>query len=205
MEPKSNPLFVIAIAALAVFSVFITWRAKVLEQSLFSGGRVASVGRPAPDFTLSTLDGRPVKLADYRGKRKLLVSFWASWCGPCRQELPLLREFYEKHHRPDSNFEVVAVSIDDEMAPARAYAQEAKLSFPVLFDEGQKVSTAYLVEGIPTMVLIDEYGNVVWGKAGFEPDFSKELEVQLGFAKPANPNGGRGSNSPASPATGQLK
>ena len=194
--PKANPLAAAGIAALAAFTIFITWKAKTLEGSLWGGGMIATiVHHPAPDFSLTTLDGHPVKLADYRGQKKLVVSFWASWCTPCKLELPLLKQFYEQHHRPDSRFDVVAVSIDEEMRPAKAYAAEAKLPFPVLLDSDSKVADAYQVDSIPTMILIAENGQVVWGNVGFDRGFVAELEKELGFAKPARQEVGHDNSS----------
>lgn len=184
MDTKLHPAAVAGIAVLAVFSVFITWKAKTLEEKILSAaGSVPNIGKQAPDFSLSTIDGQTVRLADYRGKKKVVVSFWASWCGPCRLELPVLRKFYEQHHTVDSNFEVVAVSTDDEIAPARAYALKNELNFPILFDAGQKTSAAYQVQGIPTMLVISESGVIMWGQTGFESGFDKELEKLLGLAK----------------------
>src|SRR3974390_1545268 len=80
----------------------------------FAGNPAAAslVHKPAPDFQLATLSGELATLAQYRGK-KVVISFWASWCGPCREELPELQEFYEKYHGQGQPFEVLAISIDD--------------------------------------------------------------------------------------------
>jgi thiol-disulfide isomerase/thioredoxin len=93
----------LGIAALSVLTVFLTWRAYLLETDLQRRSQQPLLAdRQAPDFAASTLDGRRVSLADYRGQKKVVVAFWASWCGPCRLEMPALTKFYKENHRADS-------------------------------------------------------------------------------------------------------
>jgi peroxiredoxin len=173
---------VIALAALAVFTVFITWRAKTLERTIAGQNRqLALTGKPAPDFQLQSTDGRTVSLADFRGKKKVVVSFWASWCGPCRMEMPTLRDFYRKHHIGDADFEFLAVSIDDDRADAEKAATEEKLPFPVLLDTRHKTSDAYGVHAIPTLVVIDKNGMVTLGRVGASPGLDYMLQDRLGL------------------------
>src|SRR5262249_14164509 len=141
---------------LAVFTVFITWRAKKIEIGLTQhDSKSVLEGKAAPTFSLQSLDGRRVSLAEFRGKKKVVISYWASWCGPCRVELPELKRFYEKHHKDDSDFEMLAISIDDSREEAESYAMNAKLPFPVLLDLDKEVSDAYSVQGIPAMFVVD--------------------------------------------------
>ena len=71
------------------------------------------MNKQAPEFKLMTLTGDQISSSDYRGKKKLVVSFWASWCGPCRMELPELQAFYEKYHAKNDSFEILAISTDE--------------------------------------------------------------------------------------------
>ncbi len=182
MQSRPSPRAALAIAALAVFTVWISWRAKALERSLNSiKQETALLHKPAPDFTLKALDGRTVSLADFHGKQKLVVSFWASWCGPCRMEMPALREFYKQAHKAGADFELVAVSIDDDRSAAEGYATGAKIPFPVLWDAAKTASDAYGVDGIPQVFVIDKDGTVTFGQTGFEPALEFVLANALGI------------------------
>lgn len=187
---KLTPAALGAIALLAVCTVALTWRAKKLEASLRERGETSElVGKAAPDFALPSLDGQRVALADFHGKKKLVVSFWASWCGPCRTEMPMLEEFYRKHRQDADKFELVAISVDEERADAEEFAMKMKIPFPVLLDPRSRTAGEYGVEGIPYLFVIDENGRVLYGQAGFNPGLEIILAHQLGI-KPVTPNGG---------------
>jgi len=173
---------ILGIASLALFTLFITWKAKSLEKRIHERTEASAlVNKPAADFALPSLDDRKISLADYRGKKRVVLSFWASWCGPCRMELPVLAEFYRKYHRADSSFEVLAVSLDEDRSDAEAYAQKAKLPFPILLDPQSKVADSYSVEGIPTMYVIDTNGTILWGNSGMDPAMEVQLAMRLGI------------------------
>jgi peroxiredoxin len=176
MHSKPSPAELLGIIALAIFTVFITWKAKSLEKKLHEQNEASAlVNKHAGDFSLRGLDGQTVTLADYRGKKRVVLSFWASWCGPCRLELPVLADFYRKYHKEDSNFEVLAISIDDDRADAESYASRAKLPFPVLWDPDSRAAGVFFVDAIPSMFVIDPNGTVVYGNTGLD----EALEVQL--------------------------
>src|SRR5262245_18832789 len=99
MVRRLSPLQLIGLVALVLFTVFITWRAKKIERSLTEHDSASvMINKPAPDFSLDSMEGRRVSLSEFRGKKQVVVSYWASWCGPCKVELPQLKQFYEKHH-----------------------------------------------------------------------------------------------------------
>src|SRR6516225_7338573 len=130
MLRKLSTFQVLLLAVFVLFTVFITWRAKKIERALAMHDSTASLrGKNAPAFTLDSLEGRKISLAAYRGKKKVVISYWASWCGPCKVELPELKRFYEKYHKDDSEFEVLAISIDDDRESAESFANKAKLPF----------------------------------------------------------------------------
>src|SRR5260221_2782915 len=115
MLRKLSPLQIVGLVALLLFTVFITWRAKKIEKALASHDTISSLsGKPAPNFSLDSLDGHKVSLADYRGKKKVVIRSWASWCGPCRVELPEMKRFYEKYHKDNTDFNSVTISIDND-------------------------------------------------------------------------------------------
>ena len=182
MAHRLNSWQIAGIALLAAFTLFINWRLKTLERRLSRSETGASLtGKTAPDFSLTSLDGQTVALADYKGKKKLVLSYWASWCGPCRLEMPSLKEFYEKYHNNDSDFELLAISIDDNRGDAESYATKEKLPFPVLLDLQSKVADAYSVNAIPTVFVIDRDGTVIFANTGFDQMLEFQLAQKLGI------------------------
>jgi peroxiredoxin len=169
----------LAIACLASFTAWITWHAKALEKSLHEG--ISMVDKPAPDFQLPSLDGRTFALGDFHGKKNVVVNFWASWCGPCRIELPALASFYQRTHKPDSDYEILSISIDEYRDSAQGAAASMKAPFPVLFDAGQKVAGAYGVLSIPALFIIDKTGKVIYSSVGFDMSLESSLALHLGI------------------------
>jgi peroxiredoxin len=187
---RLSSLQIILISALAVFTVYITWCAKTLERSIAKRDEASAiVAKPAPAFSLASLDGKTVSLSDYAGK-KVVVSYWASWCGPCKVEMPELREFYNQHHKVNSNFEILAISIDENRSDAERYAAAEKLPFPVLLDPQSKTADAYAVEGIPTMFVIGKDGKVEYAHTGLQEGMQFRLMRELGIQFPGTENSG---------------
>ena len=173
------------IALLIAFTVIITWRTKSLEETIDRRRPTPEfLSKYAPDFSLPTLDGRTISLADYRGKKTVVVSYWASWCLPCRAELPELRDFYKTYHHEKSDFEVLAISLDEEKHDAEQYASAEKLPFPILLDPKSKAAEAYSVDGIPTLFVINKNGNVTYVQEGLEAGLQFQLISQLGIEFP---------------------
>ena len=173
---------VLATAGLALFTVWITWRAKAIEIGTARphGGRHLTLDKPAPGFRLTALDGRSVDLADFRG-RNVAITFWASWCGPCRMEMPVLRNFYAKARRQASDFELLAISVDTEREDAANAAKELNIPFPVLHDIGGKVSGQYGVEAIPTLFIVNKNGDLTYTSTGLDMSLEIMLAQQLGI------------------------
>ena len=175
------------IALLIGATIALTWKAKALEKRLLgdSSNSSALLNKPAPDLQMTSLSGEAVSLQSFRGKR-VVDSFWASWCGPCRLELPVLQAFYEKYRGGGgATFEILAVSTDDNRSDAEKYVHEAGLRFPVLWDPQGRAQNAFGVEAIPALFVIDENGKVLSSDVGFDSSMEIKLLQRLNL-KPAN-------------------
>jgi peroxiredoxin len=117
----------------------------------------ASASAAAGDFTLPTSDGGTVHLAELRGQ-VVMINFWASWCGPCRQEMPLLQQLYGKYE--PLGFTLLGVNVEPDSTQAQDWLKKVPVTFPILFDRDNKVSAQFGVEAMPSTVLIDREGNV---------------------------------------------
>ena len=113
--------------------------------------------RQTADFTLQDLQGKPWHLRDLKGK-VVLVNFWATWCPPCRKEMPDLQALYDKYK--DEGFVVLSIS-DEEMVKVSPFIAERKITYPVLLDPGRKVNDSFVVEGIPKSFVYDREGKMV--------------------------------------------
>lgn len=133
-------------------------------------------GKPAPDFELSTLEGGAIKLSDLKGK-VVVLDFWATWCGPCRSELPELQKLWEKVKEKDVI--VLGVNLDRRPEDAEGLVNELKLTFPVLLGSDSGVSVLYGLSGIPCIVLIDTEGIVQGRHVGYSPGIGERLEDEI--------------------------
>jgi thiol-disulfide isomerase/thioredoxin len=121
---------------------------------------------PAPAVTLSDLDGRARALADFRGQ-VVFLNFWATWCVPCRQEMPALEMLYRTYR--DRGFVVLGVNFREATREVRAFMDDARLTFPALLDTDAKVSEAFRVRGLPVSFLLDRQGRILWKAVGTRP------------------------------------
>lgn len=122
----------------------------------------AEVGYSAPDFELTDLDGKRVRLSDFRGK-PVVLNFWATWCPPCRQELPI---FQDLHQRRGDAFVLLAVSEGESQQDVLAFVHEYGYTFRVLLDPQLSVGRAYDARGIPKTFVIDPDGVIVYIRQG---------------------------------------
>lgn len=128
-------------------------------------------GGPAPQFTLGSKSGPSVSLAQYKGQ-VVMLNFWASWCGPCRQEMPLLESIYKKY-RP-MGFTLIGVNVEPDSNAANEWLKQTPVSFPILYDKESKVSKMYDVAGMPSTVIIDRAGKVRMLHRGYKPGDENE-------------------------------
>lgn len=133
-------------------------------------------GQVAPDFALKSSSGENLRLSEYRGD-VVMINFWATWCGPCRQEMPLLDELYTRYERV--GFSLLGVNIDDDSRRAMQMIEELGVSFPVLFDARKEVSELYEVEAMPVTVLVDREGNVRYVHHGYKPGYEDKYLDQV--------------------------
>ena len=152
-----------------------TLAALALSLALSASAHAVGLKDSAPDFTLKSLEGSNLRLEEYRGQ-VVLINFWASWCGPCRQEMPLLDRL---HHRyEDTGFAVLGVNVEGEAAPAQEIVDKTNVTFPILIDDSQKVSELYNLQAMPSTVVIDRDGVVRYIHLGYKPgDEAKYVEV----------------------------
>ena len=134
------------------------------------------VGAAAPDFASRSSSGRNVRLSELRGQ-VVLINFWASWCSPCRQELPLLSKIYTQYR--DAGFTLLAVNVDDDRRDAEAMLRRLKLSFPTLFDSGKSVAKLYGVDTMPATLVIDRDGRVRYVHRGYYDGYERKYEQQV--------------------------
>jgi peroxiredoxin len=131
------------------------------------------MNQPAPDFTLKSLSGKNLKLSEYRGN-VVLLNFWASWCGPCREEMPLLNYLHNRYEAV--GFVVLGVNVEEQSEMARSYIVDRPVDFPILLDNTNEVSKLYKVIAMPSTVLIDRNGNMRYLHQGFKAGDEKKYK-----------------------------
>ncbi len=132
-----------------------------------------TIGKTAPDFELETLEGKKAKLSDYRGK-KVILNFWASWCSPCREEMPEFQRIYSENK---DKLVVVGVNLQESRENAEAFIEKLSITFPILLDPNSLVKDMYNVFTQPVTYFIDENGKIVDKKFG--PLTSEEIDEKI--------------------------
>jgi thiol-disulfide isomerase/thioredoxin len=131
---------------------------------------------PAPQFQLSSMAGAPVSLSQYKGQ-VVMINFWASWCGPCRQEMPVLEKLYAKY-KP-MGMTMIGVNVEPDSSLAANWLKSTPVTFPILFDTKSEVSKLYSVPGMPSTVIVDRKGNLRWMHVGYKPGEENEYLDQI--------------------------
>lgn len=135
-----------------------------------------AAGQAAPDFTLKSASGQNLRLRELRGE-VVLINFWATWCGPCRQEMPLLNKIHEQYRK--AGFRLLGVNIDDDPAAARDMARKLGVAFAVLLDTDKRVSKLYDVDTMPATLLVDRNGTVRYVHRGYRPGLEVTYQNQI--------------------------
>lgn len=187
MEPRkrSTIIIILLIVICIVFAYFyLSYREEKIQREreveyerLYPSLGIQRVDPPeeAEDFTLKTLKGETVSLKDYRG-RLIFLNFWATWCGPCRAEMPSMQRLWEEFKEED--FVILAINIQEESKLVSSFMNERGLSFPVLLDEKGKVARTYGIRGIPTTFFLNPEGEII-GKAVGARDWDSEESFEL--------------------------
>jgi thiol-disulfide isomerase/thioredoxin len=137
-----------------------------------------SIGDVAPQFQGTTLKGEKFDLTDFQGK-VILIDFWASWCGPCRQEMPYLIELQQKYKKSD--FEIIAVNIDDKISNAIKFINEISgtINFPVINDSQQEIPPKFQIKGMPSTILVDKKGVIRYWHTGFKNSYKEDYVSEI--------------------------
>lgn len=150
--------------------------AAMLGALLAAPAAAVTVANAAPDFTLRRVDGPNLRLQEQRG-RVVMVNFWATWCGPCRQEMPHLNRLHAKYR--DAGFLLLGVNIDEDVNKAVGLSSRLGLQFPILLDTEKKVSRLYDLTTMPSTVLIDRDGRVRHVHLGYKDGVEQTYEKQI--------------------------
>jgi len=159
-------------------------QAKHLMKSIVGGlllvttmvAQSAETSGAAPDFTLKSNQHKNLRLNELKGQ-VVMINFWASWCGPCRQEMPLMQEIYDKYKK--LGFTIWAVNVDEDPALADEFLQDVNVAFPILYDTENKVSVLYDIEAMPTSIMIDRNGDMRFLHKGYQPGYEEKYAKEV--------------------------
>jgi thiol-disulfide isomerase/thioredoxin len=154
-----------------------SWLASLVAGCLIiSPAMAAVISGAAPDFTLKSAGGENLRLSEYRGE-VVLINFWASWCGPCREEMPLLDQLHSRYR--SLGFTVLGVNVEEDPHKAKELLKDLHVSFPVLFDDHSTVSRLYDIAAMPSTVLVDRNGNMRYLYKGYQPGLENIYAQQV--------------------------
>ncbi len=169
MAPPAAPAQEERASGLAIGTLVVTLVAGfAILPRLFPGKGSALVGKDVPDLSLAMVANAPagatsLSLDGLRG-HAVLLDFWATWCGPCRKEVPIVDRIAQRYG--NQGLEVIGVNTSDEAGNAAPFAKSHHLSFPIAYDEGQRIGSAFGVESLPTLVVISKEGKIVAVRMG---------------------------------------
>ena len=161
---------------MSTWSIKRWFRAAAIASTVVVSSLVGASSSLAPTFTLPSRSGDNVSLEQLKGQ-VVMLNFWASWCGPCRQEMPLLDQMHKRYSA--LGFTLLGVNVEADTKDAEKWLADMPVSFPVLFDKDSKVSKLYEVSAMPSTVFIDRKGNVRYLHRGYKPGDESEYLNQI--------------------------
>ena len=153
-----------------------TIMALLMFTALAAAGHARELSGAAPDFTLPSKSGENVKLSELRGD-VVMLNWWASWCGPCRQEMPLLDDLQDKYS--DYGFTLIGINVDEKTEQAEKLLKQIPVDFRILFDPDSRTSELYGIDAMPSTILIDRDGNMRFLHRGYKPGYEDEYDAQV--------------------------
>jgi cytochrome c biogenesis protein CcmG, thiol:disulfide interchange protein DsbE len=174
--PQTRPQWIVLTVVIALLGALWIGMTRVQASALNTNGRPPSPqpGYSAPDFTLNSIDGAPVTLSDLRGK-VVVLNFWATWCPPCRAEIPALEDLSRKY---DGKAVVLAVNVQEDPAVVLGFVREYGMTYPVVLDPRAEIARAYQVIAFPTTFFIDARGVIVEVESGSASDAYLQTRLQ---------------------------
>lgn len=175
----ASPVRLVVIVALCMTAGF--W----VGRSVWSPAPPATLPPPAtaapvtrlPDFQLKDLSGAMRSIGEWSASQAVLINFWATWCGPCRKEMPLLEQIYKRYK--GLGFTLLAVNVEEDSAGAEKWLKDTPVTFPVLFDRQNHVSQLYQVTAMPSTVIVDRKGQVRFVHYGYTPGTESQYQDQV--------------------------
>ena len=148
----------------------------VVSALLASLAWAADVKGPAPAFALQSRDGAKISPAQFKGD-VVMINFWATWCVPCRAEMPKLEALYQRYNK--LGFKLLAVNVENNPDGVKKWLAETPVSFPVLFDTKSEVSKLYKVETMPTTVIVAKDGTMRYLHHGYQPGYENDYQNEV--------------------------
>jgi peroxiredoxin len=165
--------------ALASLKLHYEVKVEMERRGLAASDRMGDlrVGSESPDFSATDLQGRPVVLSELRGRKAVVVDFWATWCAPCLQSMPALQQVHEEFK--ERQVEIVAVNLGEDPGSVRDFIERHQYTFRVVADEDRGIGGRFGVAAIPAQVVVDADGRLAWVQVGYDPGKEGELRELL--------------------------
>ena len=139
-------------------------------------GLSVEIGDESPSFVLKTIDNRAFRTEEMKGKKPLFLVFWATWCSNCKKEIPELKEIYSSFEPKGMEFLAINVGVNDSLARVKRYTKKYKITYPVAFEGGNRVTKLFGVQGTPTIIIVDRRGIVRYRSVSVPHDLDEHFQ-----------------------------